>query len=107
MLLVRLIFLDLRLGACGQVAKLRGSEGGLTSQRSAVLLMHSALTLEGVMSQQFLDSEEYQEQSQLGFPPLQGSVAAYLSSKVGYFSSSARRRTTGRFLMTGSAIETE
>ena len=58
------------------------------------------------MSQQ-LDSEEYRRQSQSAAPPLKGRVAAYLSSKVGYFWSSARRRTTGRFLMTGSAIEIE
>ena len=58
------------------------------------------------MSQQFMDLE-YQRQSQSAAPPLKGRVAAYLSSKVGYFSSSARRRTAGRFLMTASAIEKE
>ena len=59
------------------------------------------------MSQQFMDSEGYHQQSQSAAPPLKGRVAAYRSSKVGYFWSSARRRTTGRFLMTGPAIEME
>lgn len=111
MLPVSLILLDMRLRPCRQVAKLYGSEGILTAQRSLVRLMHFALRLEnqsgGVEPQQSLNFGAQLEQEQPNLFHLKGSVAAYLSSKVGYFWSSARRRTTGRFLSTGSAMEME
>ena len=57
------------------------------------------------MPQQFMyTSSGHERQPQPSAPPLKGRVAAYLSSKVGYFWSSARRRTTGRLFMTDSAI---
>ena len=112
MLPVSLIFLDMLLRTCRQVAKFYGSEGVLTAQRSLVRLMHFALRLEnqsgGVEPQQSLNFGFAQvEQEQPNLSHWKGSVAAYLSSKVGYFWSSARRRTTGRFLSTGPAIEME